>query len=185
MLRQLPNAITIGRLFAVPPLLWLLLEERYPAAWWLALAAGASDAVDGFLAKRFGWTSRLGGLLDPIADKLLLACGFVGLWWNGHVPLALLLLVVARDLVIVGGAVAWHRLIGPVPAEPSRLSKFNTLAQIVYVLWLLAALAAVANIAPPPAAMVWLVAASTVLSGAHYVWLWGRRAVRTRRDERA
>lgn len=185
MLRQLPNAITIGRLIAVPPLLWLLLEERYLAAWWLALVAGASDAVDGFLAKRFAWTSRLGGLLDPIADKLLLACGFVGLWWNGQVPLALLLLVLTRDLLIVGGALAWHRWIGPVSAEPSRLSKFNTLAQIVYVLWLLAALAAIADIARPPSAMVWLVAASTVLSGVHYVWVWGRRAARVRGSERA
>lgn len=180
-LRQLPNALTVARILAVPPLLWLMLHERYPAAWWLALAAGLSDALDGLLAKRFGWVTRLGGLLDPIADKLLLAAGFIGLWLGGHVASWLLLLVLARDVLILAGAGAWQWLIGSLPMTPSWLSKANTVAQIAFVLWLLLTLAYPAVPAHGQAAAVWLVAGFTVASGVHYVLLWGKRAWRARK----
>lgn len=180
-LRQLPNTLTIARILAVPPLLWLLVYERYPAAWWLALAAGVSDALDGLLAKRFNLVTRLGGLLDPIADKLLLAAGFIGLWLGGHVPTWLLLLVLVRDVVILAGAGAWHWLIGPVPMTPSRLSKANTAIQIAFVLWLLLGLAYPGVPSTGQSVALWLVAAVTVLSGVHYVLLWGNRARRARR----
>lgn len=180
-LRQLPNALTVARILAVPPLLWLMLHERYPAAWWLALAAGLSDALDGLLAKRFGWVTRLGGLLDPIADKLLLAAGFIGLWLGGHVATWLLVLVLVRDVVIVAGAAAWHWLIEPVPMSPSRLSKTTTAVQIAFVLWLLLGLAYPGVPTAGQFAASWLVAAVTVLSGVHYIWLWGGRAWRARK----
>jgi cardiolipin synthase len=171
-LRQLPNAITVARMLAVPPLMWLLVHERYPAAWWVALLAGLSDALDGLLAKRFGWFTPLGGLLDPIADKLLLAAGFVGLWLGGHLPGWLMSLVLARDAVIVAGAIAWHLSIGPITAAPSRLSKANTAIQIAFVLWLLGGLA----FAQVPVAGqwlgAWLVAAFTLASGVDYVVRW-------------
>lgn len=181
-LRQLPNTLTIARILAVPPLLWLLVDERYPAAWWLALAAGVSDALDGMLAKRFHWVTRLGGLLDPIADKLLLAAGFIGLWIGGHVPTWLLALVLARDVLIVAGAGAWQGLIGPVPMTPSWLSKANTAIQIAFVLWLMLTLAYPSLPTQGQAVAVWLVAASTVASGLHYVVLWGNRARRVLKD---
>ncbi len=181
-LRQLPNALTIARMLAVPPLLWLLVHERYPAAWWLALAAGVSDALDGLLAKRFNWITRLGGLLDPIADKLLLAAGFIGLWLGGHVPTWLLLLVLARDAVILAGAGAWQWVIGPVPMTPSWLSKINTAVQIGFVLWLLLALAYPAMPTQGQDVAIWLVAAFTAASGVHYVLLWGNRARRLREE---
>jgi cardiolipin synthase len=79
---QLPNAITLARVLASLPLLWLLLRGHYVPAFWLALAAGASDALDGIIAKAFGWQSVLGGILDPIADKLLLGVCIFGLWWS-------------------------------------------------------------------------------------------------------
>lgn len=181
-LRQLPNTLTIARILAVPPLLWLLVYERYPAAWWLALVAGVSDALDGLLAKRFHWVTRLGGLLDPIADKLLLAAGFFGLWLGGHVPTWLLVLVLARDGVILAGAGAWHGLIGPVPMTPSWLSKANTAIQIVFVLWLMLTLAYPSVPTRGQDLAIWLVAAFTIASGVHYVLLWGNRARRARKD---
>ena len=81
-LSWIPNAITIARMVMALPLLWLLVNGHYPQAFWLALVAGASDALDGLLAQRFGWRSALGGLLDPIADKLLMSVCFLGLWWS-------------------------------------------------------------------------------------------------------
>lgn len=183
-LRQLPNAITVARLLAVPPLMWLLVHERYPAAWWLALVAGVSDALDGLLAKRFGWFTRLGGLLDPIADKLLLAAGFVGLWLGGHVPGWLMWLVVARDAVIVAGAIAWHLTIGPVSAAPTRLSKLNTLVQIGLVLWLLASLAFPQVPRTGQWLGIWLVAVLTAASGVHYVARWSGLARVAHRESR-
>jgi cardiolipin synthase len=183
-LRQLPNAITVARMLAVPPLMWLLVHERYPAAWWLALLAGLSDALDGLLAKRFGWFTPLGGLLDPIADKLLLAAGFVGLWLGGHLPGWLMSLVLARDAVIVAGAVAWHLMIGPVNAAPTRLSKLNTVVQIGFVLWLLAGLAFPGVPRTGQWLGVWLVALLTAASGAHYVARWSALARAAHRESR-
>src|SRR5690606_30210350 len=117
-LKHLPNAITGLRLAMAPVLLWLLWAGFYREALWVALVAGASDAVDGLLAKRFGWQSRLGSLLDPVADKALLGCAFVGLWLAGALPTWLVALVVARDLVILGGAMVWWRVAGPYDGEP-------------------------------------------------------------------
>ena len=133
-LRHLPNAITGLRLAMAPVLLWLLWAGFYREALVLAVVAGASDAVDGLLAKRFGWQSRLGSLLAPVADKLLLGCAFVGLWLAGALPAWLVALVLARDLVILSGAVVWWRLAGPYDGEPSWLGKVTTFAQIGLVL---------------------------------------------------
>ena len=121
-LKHLPNAITGLRLAMAPVLLWLLWAGFYRDALWVALVAGASDAVDGLLAKRFGWQSRLGSLLDPIADKLLLGAAMAGLWLAQALPAWLVGLVLARDLVIVAGAVgfvarrAWRKQRGQAPA---------------------------------------------------------------------
>ena len=175
-LRQLPNTITVLRMLAVAPLVWLLHEGRYDAALWVAFAAGASDGLDGFLAKRFGWQTRLGGLLDPMADKLLLDACFLGLWGAGYVPGWLALLVVGRDLVIVAGAAAWHWLIRPLSASPSLLSKATTLAQVLLVLaWLLH----LAHGWMPPWALqfgIGAVAGLTALSGLDYVVRWTLKA---------
>ncbi len=133
-LHHLPNAITGLRLVMAPVLLWLLWAGFYRDALWVAAVAGASDAVDGLLAKRFGWESRLGSLLDPVADKLLLGCAFLGLWLAGALPTWLVSLVLARDLVILAGAAVWWRLAGPFKGEPSWLGKVTTAAQIALVL---------------------------------------------------
>jgi cardiolipin synthase len=103
-------------------------------ALWLFCAAVASDGIDGFLAKRFGWQTELGGILDPIADKLLLVTVFVMLTLLGNVPVWLTAAVIARDCIIVLGAVAYRIALAPVVARPSRVSKLNTLCQAIYIL---------------------------------------------------
>ncbi len=176
-LAWLPNAITLSRMVMVLPLWWLLARGEYGWALALAALAGFSDALDGVLAKRFGWQSRLGGLLDPVADKLLLAVAFLSLWWyGGHFPTWLVLLVLCRDLVILGGAAVWQLRIAPLEAAPTRLSKANTFFQIVLVLTVLVQLAFGGVPGAARDALVYAVAALTVASGVDYVVRWSRKA---------
>lgn len=167
------NAVTFARLCAVPATVWLVLHGDYAPAFWLFVAAGASDAIDGWLARRNGPTA-LGAMLDPAADKLLLVAMYVTLAAERGLPDWLAILVVFRDLMIVGG-VAVLRLTGQrVAIRPMRLSKLNTALQIV----LIAAVLATPVWRVPPGLvwlLVWAVTASTLLSGATYVWIWGRK----------
>src|SRR5690606_657003 len=125
----------------------------------------------------FNWQSRLGGLMDPLADKLLLLAGFTALTAISEVPAWLLILVIGRDLVIVCGAVAYHNLIGPFDAQPSRLSKLTTVVQIVFVLAVLARLAWMPGL-PGHIVLPGVVALLTAASGLHYVLVWSLRARR-------
>ena len=175
-LSWIPNAITLARVGASLPLFWLLEQGRYEPAFWLALAAGLSDALDGIIAKRFGWQSVLGGVLDPIADKLLLNACFLGLWWSGQLPTWLVALVFGRDLVILVGAYAWWRLFGAFSPEPSGISKATTLVQLVLATMVLALLAG-HPVAPhwiPPLALA--TGLMTLVSGLDYVVRYGARA---------
>jgi cardiolipin synthase len=139
--------------------------------------AAFSDALDGFLAKRFGWQSELGSILDPIADKLLLATVFISLAVLGLVPLWLMATALARDAIIVAGAAAYRLFIGPLTARPSTVSKVNTLCQAAFVL-VVVARAAFARPAPwVEAALGALAFVTTVVSGIDYVMTYGGRAV--------
>ncbi|MDE2296009.1 MAG: CDP-alcohol phosphatidyltransferase family protein [Gammaproteobacteria bacterium] len=133
-LRQLPNSISAFRIALVPPIGIALAHRDWPTAIALILIATASDGVDGFLAKRFGWQTTLGALLDPAADKLLVATVFVMLALQGGVPLWLMAVAVGRDLVIVAGALAYRWRFGPLHVRPSVASKLNTLCQLSFVL---------------------------------------------------
>jgi cardiolipin synthase len=183
--RHLPNALTVLRMLLVVPLAWMIREAHFDAALLVAAAAGLSDALDGWLAKRYGWQSWLGGVLDPIADKLMLVACFVSLGMIGAHPAWLTWLVVGRDLVIVAGAVAYHNLIGRISAQPTLLSKFTTCIQISYVLAQLMHLTSWIDL--PQAwltAWIWLTAACTVASGMQYVVVWSGKALRARATER-
>ncbi|HET9033335.1 MAG TPA: CDP-alcohol phosphatidyltransferase family protein [Dokdonella sp.] len=175
MWRHLPNLITAMRMALVWPVFWLVTHGDFRSALLLAALAGFSDAFDGWLAKHFSWQSRLGGLMDPLADKLLLLACFGALTTIGEVPVWLLILVIGRDLVIVCGAVAYHNLIGPFEAQPSRLSKLTTLVQILFVLAELLRLAWVPEL-PGRDALLVVTAVLTAVSGLHYVWVWSLRA---------
>jgi cardiolipin synthase (CMP-forming) len=176
--RHLPNAISMLRVVLVAPICWLLLHRNWSSALLLVAVAGVSDGVDGFLARHYGWQSQLGGILDAIADKLLLVCCFVILAWLGEAPVWLALIVCGRDLVIASGGVLWRVVIGRIDPHPSLLSKTCTLMQIVYLLSVLLAL--MHWPAPTSALFAWLVALLCVASGLDYVIRWSRRAWRIR-----
>jgi len=174
--RDIPNAITVIRFLLVPPVVILLLQERFLAALLVFGVAGFSDGLDGFLAKRYDWSSRLGALMDPLADKLLLVSSFLTLGWLGWIPLWLVAIVILRDLVIVAGATFYHMRIGHFEAEPTLISKLNTGAQILLVLAVMFSL----GVRAVPTGWIDLlcygVLATTLLSGLDYVLTWGRRA---------
>lgn len=170
-LSHLPNIITIARIALVPVMILLLKEQDYAAGLIVFVIAGASDALDGYLAKRLNVQSRLGAILDPVADKLLLVSAYVMLTVLGHIPFWLVLVVVFRDLLIVGGYMLYTSHAGPVKMRPSILSKLNTLMQIALVTVILAQQAA--GLAWPLAeVLVYVVLVTTVVSGAHYTWSW-------------
>jgi cardiolipin synthase (CMP-forming) len=164
-----PNLITFGRLCAVPFAFWLVVEHRLALAFYLFVLAGLSDAVDGWLARRYGGNS-VGALLDPVADKLLLVTMYVTLAVVRELPDWLAILVVFRDLLIVGGVIVLGILGHPVVIRPLYVSKLNTVLQIVLVASTLF-LAGFDLFAPVLVTfLVWVVAASTLISGAAYVW---------------
>ena len=174
--RDIPNLITLFRLLLVLPVVWLLLNERFGMALIIFGVAGFSDALDGYLAKRNNWSSRLGALMDPLADKLLLVSCFVKLGWLVMIPLWLVALVVLRDLVIVGGAIVFHMRVERLEAAPSIVSKLNTFAQILLVLAVIFSEGVRALPAPWPDILIVSVLVTTLWSGFDYVWTWGRRA---------
>jgi len=173
---DIPNLITAGRILLVAPVAWALMVQNYSLALILFFVAGASDAVDGFLAKRFGWSSRLGALLDPLADKFLLVTCYAVLVWNDLLPVWLLILVLMRDLVIVGGAVAYNFRIERLEADPTLISKLNTLLQILLVLLVIVYQAIGRGQEQWIEWLVYAVTVSIVWSGLDYVITWTRRA---------
>lgn len=174
--RHIPNIISIARVILVFPVIWLLLNQRFELALWLFLVAGLSDALDGFLAKYFHWESHLGGILDPLADKFLLVSTYICLAILGVLPVWLVVLVILRDLVIVGGSIAYNFRIEKFEAEPSLASKLNTFVQIVLVLAMVFKLGG----SPLPDwlvdVLIWSVVATTIASGMGYILEWSRRA---------
>ena len=174
-MRHLPNLICLFRLVLIWPILVALHKGQHLAALGLFIVAAVSDGLDGYLAKRFNWTSELGKILDPVADKLLLITVFVEAAWLGLIPWWLTAAVVARDVMIGLGALVYRLWFGPVRGRPTVLSKINTALQLLYVM--LVMLDATAAVPPrellDAAAAITL--ASTVLSGLHYVVSFTRR----------
>jgi len=165
----LPNLITIARLCVVPLSVWLVLRHDFPVAFWLFVAAGISDAVDGWLARR-GAASALGAILDPLADKALLVSMFVTLGAIGALPDWLAILVVFRDVLIVGGVLALYVLGQKVAIRPLPISKLNTVTQILLIAATLGFGAFAIHAQTLQAALIWIATATTLTSGAAYVW---------------
>lgn len=174
--KDIPNLISLARILLTVPVVLALLDHAYHWALLLFLVAGVSDGVDGLLAKRFHWQSRLGSLLDPLADKLLLVSSSLSLAWLGLLPVWLVAAVLLRDLIIVAGATYWNFRIGRLEAVPTIVSKINTFVQIVLVLTVVAeqALDILHDGVVP--ALVWITLATTVSSGIDYVWTWSKHA---------
>ena len=164
----LPNAISLGRLCAVPVAVWLVIRREWGLAFALFVVAGVSDAVDGWLARRGGSTA-LGAALDPLADKLLMVGMYVTLAAVGALPAWLAILIVFRDMLIVGGVMLLWMFGHGMAIRPIALSKLNTAMQIGLVALVLGLNAAALDAPALRWAGIWLVAASTVASGAAYV----------------
>lgn len=168
----IPNFITIARLLAVPLIVWLMIADRFVEATLLFVVAAVSDAVDGFVAKRFGAASELGAYLDPIADKALLVSVFVTLGFKGAVPAWVVVLVVSRDLFIIGGLLLAYILSNPMEVRPLWVSKANTFAQILLIAFVLGEKTGAPMPGPMLGAAVLAVAALTVASAAAYLIEW-------------
>jgi cardiolipin synthase len=179
-LAYIPNLICVLRILLVIPIVMLLLRGNYQQALLLIVVAGLSDGLDGFLARRFNWTTRIGGLLDPLADKLLFVSVFAALSWSGLVPAWLFLVVIGRDIVIVSGAFAYEFLIGPVEPNPSRVGKLNTVMALLYLLFVMTG----QIYAWPPEISILITGAGvfviSLVSGLDYVLTWSRLAIKAR-----
>ncbi|MFU8816068.1 MAG: CDP-alcohol phosphatidyltransferase family protein [Pseudomonadales bacterium] len=183
MLASIPNLITVARIVLVVPTAWLLWHEHYVQALILMSVAGASDAVDGWLARQLNAVSQFGAALDPVADKLLVAVMFIVFTVQGHLPLWLAVVVLGRDAVIIAGAGVYRLLFGRIEFAPTYLSKANTAMQIATVLLLLLWLCDFGLLSEVSGAVVapygfYLLALLGVGSGLDYVVTWGVRAWR-------
>lgn len=164
----------MGRIISVPVIFWLLLTGQNGPAFFVFVAAGISDAVDGYLAKRFNWTSELGSYLDPLADKLLIVSIFIALGVRAELPLWLVIAVVSRDILIVAAVMLAWLLDRPVRIKPLAVSKVNTLMQILLAATVLADKAFALGLDTPRLVLVWLTGALTLLSLAAYLRDWFR-----------
>lgn len=183
MVQHLPNLITLARILAVPLMVWLILRNEMTWAFWLFVAAGVSDAIDGFIAKHFNAETVIGAFLDPLADKALLLCAFITLGLESHLPMWLVILVVFRDVLIIGGAILFQVVTGELTMQPLMVSKVNTTFQILLVAGVLADLGLGLEARWAVDILVWATALTTVASGAAYVWTWGRRALIMENEE--
>lgn len=169
---QLPNLITIFRIALVPVLILLLKDQEYAMALVVFAVAGVSDGLDGFIAKRFHCETRLGSILDPLADKTLLVSSYVMLMLLNHLPFWLMLTVAFRDLLIVSGYLVYTSMVGPVQMRPSWLSKLNTFMQIALIVVILAQQAMQLIYPLAVDVLIYAVLLTTVASGLHYLWAW-------------
>jgi cardiolipin synthase (CMP-forming) len=171
---NLPNLITIARILLVPVIVWAIGSGEMLFAFLLFLAAGISDAVDGFLAKRFGMTSEFGAYLDPLADKALIVSIYLALGINGQIPKWLVILVVSRDILIVGGIMLSWLMGDPLKIKPLLVSKLNTVAQILFACVVLGSLGFDIKAETAILVLMIVVACTTLLSVAAYVVEWMR-----------
>ena len=173
---NLPNLITISRLLLTPYIVWLLLIESYFLGFIIFLLSGISDALDGFIAKRFNQKTLLGSYLDPIADKFLIVSAIVLLGYSGHVPIWLIIIIVSRDIAIFGAVIISWMLGTNLRIEPLIISKVNTFLQLFYIFLTFAVI--LNNEFLPEliisihAITTYFIAFSTILSWLFYLRIW-------------
>jgi cardiolipin synthase len=171
---NIPNLITLGRILLVPVVVWAIASGAMWIAFVLFVAAGVSDAVDGFLAKRLNMATELGAYLDPLADKALIVSIYLTLGVNHLIPRWLVILVVSRDILIVGGIMLSWLLGNPLKIKPLLVSKLNTVAQIVFACVVLGSLGFGIEAETLTLVLMALVAVLTLLSVAAYLSEWVR-----------
>jgi cardiolipin synthase len=171
---SIPNIITLCRILLVPIIIWAIASSQMEIAFVVFIIAGVSDAVDGFLAKRFNMTSELGALLDPLADKALLVSIYVALGIWGAVPRWLVILVVSRDIMIVAAVIVSWLFDKPVEIKPLMVSKLNTVAQVAFAALVLASLGFGFEPRPYDLILMGLVTIFTLVSVSLYLVEWVR-----------
>ena len=178
---NIPNTLSLFRICAVPVLIWLILNGQMEWAFWLFFIASLTDALDGFIAKRFSMHTQLGAYLDPLADKLLLVSGFIILSVIGIMPLWITLLVVTRDILIIGGALVYQSMTGSLQMRPLWISKLNTTMQLslLMVVLLSTTYDLLSSLMTP---MTFVTAATTLISGWSYVSEWTQQAIIKEQD---
>jgi cardiolipin synthase (CMP-forming) len=183
-MRHIPNALCILRMLLVLPVAWLLIHGDFGGTLWVFGLAAITDGLDGFLAKRCGWTSELGKILDPLADKILLVSVFLLLAFLGLLPIWLTAVAVARDVVITAGAIAYNHLYGYPNGRPTPVSKLNTVSQLLYLLLVVAEHDAQIRLEPLEIILGAMVFVFTVVSGLDYVLTYSRKAIHASRQQR-
>jgi cardiolipin synthase len=171
---SIPNIITLGRILLVPFIVWAIASNQLEIAFAIFIIAGVSDAVDGFLAKRFNMSSELGALLDPLADKALLVSIYMALGIWGAIPRWIVILVVSRDIMIVGAVIVSWLFGKPIPMKPLMVSKLNTVAQVAFAALVLASLGFGFNSTPYDLILMGFVTVFTLLSVSFYLVEWAR-----------
>lgn len=171
---NIPNIITVFRIFLVPLVVWLMLDGRMQTAFILFVIAGLSDGLDGYLAKKYGWRTELGAYLDPLADKALLVSIFVVLGLFSHLPMWLVIAVVSRDILIVGGILLSWGLARPVTVRPLLISKVNTVGQIVLAATVLGSLGFGLGLDTVKMTLIWITGGLTIASAGTYLVYWMR-----------
>jgi cardiolipin synthase len=171
---NIPNIITLGRILLVPFIVWAIASNQMEIAFAIFIVAGVSDAVDGFLAKNFNMTSELGALLDPVADKALLVSIYVALGIWGAVPRWIVILVVSRDIMIVGAVIVSWLYGKPIPMKPLMVSKLNTVAQVAFAALVLGSVGFGFDATPYDWVLMGLVTIFTLLSVSFYLVEWAR-----------
>lgn len=177
ILRHIPNALTLIRLFLIAPFLVFLYQHEYINAFYTFILAGFTDGLDGWLARHFHWQSLFGSFTDPLADKLLIAASFISLALIGILPWWLVLLVFSRDLTISFGVLAWYWLIQrKLDFKPTMLSKINTVLQLALLTLCLFELAFLKFAPYLLETLILLTTITTTITYIDYVWTWGKRA---------
>jgi cardiolipin synthase len=174
-----PNIITITRVLLIPVMVYLIMERHYEGAFYVFLISAVSDMLDGFIARHFHQMSQFGAVLDPVADKLTMLTLTVLLASQGVMPEWLAIAIVARDVVIVSGAVTYRFVVGPMEMQPTLLSKLNTLLEFFVIAVVLAEAARMMPAYPWLGQLFMVVFVTVVASGLQYVWLWSRKAMRS------
>ena len=170
----LPNLITVGRLILVPLVIWFISDGAFAAAFIVFVIAGIGDGVDGFIARQYDLRSRLGTYLDPIADKVLLVSIYLSLTFIDEIAGWLAVMIVSRDMFIIGGVLLAWVLDRPIEVKPLVISKINTAAQIILAALVLGNLAFDAGLGDVRDVLVWVVGVLTIASATAYLIDWAR-----------
>ncbi len=173
---NLPNVISLFRVILVPVIIYSVLQRKYGTALGFFLIAGISDALDGFIARRFNMRTELGATLDPLADKILIIAAVLALGRLGLLPSWLVIVIICRDLVIAGGALTWHFKFGRVEMAPTFTSKVNTFVQLGMIFLVLGQASGITAISSLQPFLYCLVLLTSLVSGVQYVLVWGMKA---------